>query len=98
MALRRSSDLIGEVIDGYKVGEVLGRGGMGIVYKAVDTSLDRVVALKVMNPLLVEDEQFFRRFKAEAKALGRLKHPNIVGVFTLRHTEDHLFIVMEYVE
>ncbi len=98
MALRRSSDLIGEVIDGYKVGEVLGRGGMGIVYKAVDTSLDRVVALKVMNPLLVEDEQFYRRFKAEAKALGRLRHPNIVGVFTLRHTEDHLFIVMEYVD
>ncbi|MCH8961640.1 MAG: serine/threonine protein kinase, partial [Bacteroidetes bacterium] len=98
MALRRRSDIVGKVVDGYQIEEVLGRGGMGIVYKAVDTSLDRVVALKVMNPLLVEDEQFFRRFKAEAKALGRLKHPNIVGVFTLRHTEDYLFIVMEYVD
>ena len=97
MALQRSSNLIGKVVDGYQIEEVLGRGGMGIVYKAVDTSLDRVVALKVMNPLLVANEQFFRRFKAEAKVLGRLKHPNIVGVFTLRHTEDYLFIVMEYV-
>lgn len=98
MALWRSSDIIGKEVDGYQIEEELGRGGMGIVYKAVDTSLDRVVAVKVMNPLLVEDEQFFRRFKVEAKTLGRLKHPNIVSVFTLRHTEDYLFIVMEYVD
>ena len=98
MTLQRISNIIGKVVDGYQIEEVLGRGGMGIVYKAVDTSLDRVVALKVMNPLLVDNEQFFRRFKVEAKALGRLAHPNIVGVFTLRHTEDFLFIVMEYVD
>jgi len=98
MTLQRISNIIGKVVDGYQIEEVLGRGGMGIVYKAVDTSLDRVVALKVMNPLLVDNEQFFRRFKVEAKALGRLAHPNIVGVFTLRHTEDYLFIVMEYVD
>ena len=95
--MQRISDMLGKDIDCYHVQEVLGKGGMGIVFKAVDTSLDRVVALKIMNPLLVEDERFLRRFKSEAKALGRLQHPHIVSVFALRHIEDHFFIVMEYV-
>ncbi len=96
--MQRISDMLGKVIDSYHVLEVRGKGGMGIVFKAVDTSLDRVVALKIMNPLLVEDERFLGRFKSEAKALGRLHHPHIVSVFALRHIEEHLFIVMEYVE
>ena len=96
--MQRISDMLGKVIDSYHVQEVLGKGGMGIVFKAVDTSLDKVVALKVMNPLLVEDERFLGRFKSEAKALGRLHHPHIVSVFALRHVEEHFFIVMEYVE
>ena len=79
MALRRRSDIVGKVVDGYQIEEELGRGGMGIVYKAVDTSLDRVVALKVMNPLLVEDEQFFRRFKAEAKAWAGSNIPTLLA-------------------
>ena len=96
--MQRISDMLGKVIDSYQIQEVLGKGGMGVVYKALDTSLDKVVALKVMNPLLVEDELFLGRFKSEAKALGRLQHPHIVSVFALRHVEHHFFIVMEYVE
>ena len=96
--MQRISDMLGKVIDSYQIQEVLGKGGMGVVYKAIDTSLDKVVALKVMNPLLVEDERFLGRFKSEAKALGRLHHPHIVSVFALRHVEQHFFIVMEYIE
>ncbi|MFQ5568283.1 MAG: serine/threonine-protein kinase [Rhodothermales bacterium] len=96
--MQRASDMVGKVLDSYRIQAVLGKGGMGVVYKAVDTSLDKVVALKLMNPLLVEDERFLGRFKSEARALGRLHHPNIVSVFALRHIEHHLFIVMEYVE
>ncbi len=90
--------MLGKVIDSYQIQAVLGKGGMGVVYKAIDTSLDKTVALKVMNPYLSEDERFLGRFKSEAKALGRLHHPNIVGVFALRHVDQHLFIVMEFVE
>lgn len=90
--------MVGQVLDTYKILEVLGRGGMGVVYKARDTSLEKVVALKVMNPMLVEDTHFLGRFKAEARALGRLQHPNIVNVFAFRHIKPHLFIVMEFVE
>ncbi len=92
------SAMLGKVVDCYHIQAVLGKGGMGVVYKALDTSLDKVVALKVMNPLLVEDERFMRRFKSEAKALGRLQHPNVVSVFALRQVEHHVFIVMEYVD
>ena len=81
----RFSDMVGKVIDSYQIQAVLGKGGMGVVYKAMDTSLDKVVALKVMNPLLVEDERFLQRFRAEAKALGRLHHPHIVSVLALCH-------------
>ena len=96
--MQRVSDMLGKTIDSYQIQKVLGKGGMGVVYKAMDTSLDKVVALKVMNPMLTEDERFLGRFKSEAKALGRLHHPNIVGVFALRHVEQYLFIVMEFVE
>src|SRR5690606_6617334 len=90
--------MIGQVIDTYRIEEVLGRGGMGVVYRATDISLEKVVALKVMNPVMAQDPHFLGRFKAEARALGRLQHPNIVNVFAFRHIGEHLFIVMEFVE
>lgn len=90
--------MIGQVIDTYKIEEVLGHGGMGVVYRATDISLEKVVALKVMNPVMAQDPHFLGRFKAEARALGRLQHPNIVNVFAFRHIGEHLFIVMEFVE
>lgn len=93
-----SESLIGQTIDGYRIEEILGRGGMGTVYKAVDVALDKPVALKVMSPHLAEDETFLQRFRGEAKALARIDAPGIVRVLALRETERGVFIVMEYVE
>ena len=93
-----AASLIGTTVDGYRIVDVIGRGGMGTVYRAVDEALDKVVALKMMAPRLAEDATFLARFKAEAKALARLDAPGIVRVLALRETEHGLFIVMEYVD
>ena len=90
--------VVGQEVDGYRILEVLGRGGMGVVYKAQNISLNRIEALKVIAPSLVQDEQFLRRFQREAQALARIQHPNIVAVYTLRHAEIGHYITMEYVE
>ena len=90
--------LIGKTIDSYKILEVIGRGGMGVVYKAMDTALEKIVALKMMDPNLAQDEAFLKRFRSEAKALARLENPNIVNIYAFRETEYGLFIVMEYVD
>ena len=90
--------LIGKTVDNYRILEVLGRGGMGVVFKALDTSLEKIVALKMIDPFLARDENFVRRFKTEAKALAKLENQNIVGVYALRETESGFFMVMEYVE
>ena len=89
---------IGKTIDNYRILEVIGRGGMGVVFKALDDNLDKIVALKMIDPFLAKDENFVRRFKTEAKALAKLENPYIVGVHALRNTEAGLFMVMEYVE
>lgn len=89
--------LIGKVIDNYKILEVIGRGGMGVVFKAMDMNLEKIVALKMIDPFLARDENFLQRFKTEARALARLENQNIVGVHALRETEFGLFMVMEYV-
>lgn len=90
--------IIGKVIDNYKITAVLGKGGMGVVYKATDMTLDRDVALKMMDSRLASDENFLKRFQSEAKALAKLQNPNIVSIFALRETELGFCIVMEYVE
>ena len=90
--------IIGKVVDTYKITGVLGKGGMGIVYKAKDTTLDRDVALKMMDTALARDESFLKRFQSEAKALAKLQNPNIVSIFTLRETELGFCIAMEFVE
>ncbi|MEW6511670.1 MAG: serine/threonine-protein kinase [Bacteroidota bacterium] len=90
--------MIGRTIDSYKILEVLGRGGMGVVYKAVDTTLDRDVAIKMMDVLIATDPNFLKRFQSEAKALAKLQNPNIVSIFALRQTEFGICIVMEFVK
>lgn len=90
-------NLIGQTIDNYKIIEVVGRGGMGVVFKAMDMNLEKIVALKMIDPFLARDENFLRRFKTEAKALAKLENPNIVSVYALRETHLGVFMVMEYV-
>lgn len=90
--------LVGQEVDGYRILEVLGRGGMGVVYRAKNLSLGRMEALKVIAPALVQDAQFLRRFRMEAQALAQIHHPNIVTVFTQRHAAMGVYLTMEYVE
>ncbi len=92
------SKLIGKTIDNYLILELLGKGGMGVVYKARDIQLDKIVALKMMELGLSRDETFLKRFRAEAKALGKLETPHIVAVHALRETELGLLLVMEFVD
>ena len=89
---------IGTEVDGYRIQEVLGQGGMGIVFKAEDVALSRAVALKMIDPALARDAAFLRRFRSEARALARIDSSHIVRVHALRETSAGLFIVMEYVD
>ncbi|UED83706.1 Stk1 family PASTA domain-containing Ser/Thr kinase [Streptomyces profundus] len=90
--------LIGRVLDGrYEVAERIAVGGMATVYRAVDTRLDRTLALKVMHPSLVGDSEFVERFIREAKSVARLDHPNIVGVLDQGADGAYVYLAMEYV-
>jgi eukaryotic-like serine/threonine-protein kinase len=91
-------NLIGKVIDNFRVVSVLGKGGMGIVYKAYDTKLDRYVAIKMLNSSAIDKGRFVERFKREAKNQAKLSHPNIVAVYGFIEYSNLLGIVMEYVE
>ncbi|GAA3370420.1 Stk1 family PASTA domain-containing Ser/Thr kinase [Streptomyces sannanensis] len=90
--------LVGQVLDGrYRVDARIAVGGMATVYRAVDTRLDRVLALKVMHPGLAADGSFVERFIREAKSVARLAHPNVVGVFDQGTDGSYVFLAMEYV-
>ena len=90
--------MTGRTIAHYEVLEKLGEGGMGVVYKARDTHLDRFVALKVLPPERVSDPERKRRFVQEAKAASALNHPNIVTIHDIACEEGVDFIVMEFIE
>tara|TARA_Y100000296_G_scaffold87363_1_gene132623 strand:+ start:658 stop:3051 length:2394 start_codon:yes stop_codon:yes gene_type:complete len=85
-------------IPGYRIIRELGSGGMATVYLAVQESVNREVALKIMAPALAADRSFSERFLKEAKIVAELQHPNIVGVFDMGVHEHYHYIVMEYVE
>lgn len=90
--------LVGQLLDGrYRVEARIAVGGMATVYRAVDTRLDRVLALKVMHPSLAADGSFVDRFIREAKSVARLAHPNVVGVFDQGTDGDYVYLAMEYV-
>jgi predicted Ser/Thr protein kinase len=78
--------------------ELIGRGGMGAVYKARQLHLDRIVALKVLHSRFLQDPQFVERFSREARALARLNHPNIVGLYDFGESNGRFFFLMEYVD
>jgi serine/threonine-protein kinase len=88
--------MVGKSIGKYRIVERLGRGGMGTVYKAVDETLDRDVAVKLLNPGLAETD-VLKRFKAEAMALARVNHPNIATIYELTVQGDELLMVIEFV-
>jgi Tol biopolymer transport system component/predicted Ser/Thr protein kinase len=90
--------MIGRTLGHYRIVEKLGAGGMGVVYKAQDTRLDRFVALKVLPPETVADPDRKRRFVQEAKAASALNHPHVVHIYDIDQSDGTDFIAMEYVE
>ena len=89
---------VGQLLDGrYRVEAHLAHGGMATVYLGTDTRLDRTVALKIMHAELANDEEFVRRFVAEARSIARLSHPNVVTVYDQGADGRILYLAMEYV-
>ncbi|MGA5441355.1 Stk1 family PASTA domain-containing Ser/Thr kinase [Streptomyces griseoincarnatus] len=90
--------LVGQVLDGrYRVEARIAVGGMATVYRALDTRLDRILALKVMHPSLASDAGFVERFIREAKSVARLAHPNVVQVFDQGTDGGYVYLAMEYI-
>jgi serine/threonine protein kinase len=89
--------MLGQVLGHYKILEKIGEGGMGVVFRAHDESLDRDVAIKVLPSGLLADEPARKRFRNEALALAKLNHPNVEAVYEFNTEEGNDFLVMEYV-
>jgi len=89
---------LAELLPAYTFDRLIAKGGMGAVYKATQTSLDRPVAVKVLPPELGESESFRESFIKEAKLMARLNHPNLISVFDFGEVENMLYIVMEFVD
>lgn len=91
--------LIGTLVDRrYRIESRIARGGMSTVYRALDTRLDRPVAIKIMDPGFAGDEQFQTRFEFEARSVARLKHPALVAVYDHGRDDDLPFLVMELID
>src|SRR4051812_45123557 len=90
--------MTGQTFDHYRIESQIGQGGMGVVYKARDTHLERDVAIKVLPGDKTADAARKRRFVQEARAASALNHPNIVTIYDIRAQEGVDFIVMEYVQ
>src|SRR5881394_3084558 len=99
---RRLSDSnqawLGKLVDGrYRVLEVIGRGGMGVVYKVEHLRMGKIAAMKVLHTELAGDAEMVRRFEQEATLVWRLDHPNTVQVFDFGTAQAQLYLIMEYV-
>src|SRR3954465_2146057 len=87
----------GAEIAGYRIGPQLGRGGMGVVYKAHHLRLDRPAALKVLTPALAHNQEFRERFMRESQMAATLHHPNVVAVYDAGEDEGLLYLAMQFV-
>ncbi|MEU8894323.1 Stk1 family PASTA domain-containing Ser/Thr kinase [Nocardia sp. NPDC048505] len=91
--------MIGQILEGrYRIDAPIARGGMSMVFRGMDTRLDRPVAIKVMDPKFAGDPQFLSRFEFEARAVAKLKHPSLVAVYDQGVDGDYPFLIMELVE
>ena len=98
MADRTDDPRIGKVIAGYRIEERVGRGGMGVVYRAEHLNLRRRAAIKIIAPDLAESEGFRERFTREARIAAALQHPNIVTVYDAGEVDGILYLAMQYIE
>ena len=89
--------MIGKVIGNYKIVEKIGEGGMGAVYRGLDTMLEREVAIKMLKPELASQPEVLERFRSEAVTLARLNHPNIATLYSFMRDGEDYFMVMEFV-
>jgi serine/threonine protein kinase len=91
--------LVGETVDGrYEIIKPIGRGGMGVVYLARQSALERNVVVKVLPPSFIGDQQASARFEREARGMSRLQHPHIVAIYDFGYHDGQAYIIMEYVE
>src|SRR3954469_5734005 len=88
----------GDVFAGHRIEDVAGRGGMGVVYRAVQLALDRTVALKLITPALAGDPDFRARFVRESRAAASIEHPNVIPIFSAGEDQDVLYISMRFVD
>ncbi len=88
----------GDTFAGYLIEGELARGGMGVVFRARDIELDRVVALKLIRPDVSEDDAYRQRFRAESRTAARIEHPNVVSIYEARERDGILYLVMQFID
>lgn len=96
--MSKNDELIGQQLDEYRLEDLLGRGGMARVYRAIDVRLKRWVAIKVIDTPFRRDESYLMRFEREAQAIAQLQHPNIVSIYRYGEVNEVLYMAMQFVQ